>query len=302
MTDRTNHHDDDDPSLDPWTLESLLAGEEPSDDAAAPLAALIASARRPGDPAELRGAADMLAAFREMASVDEPVDSPNRRMTMLSTMTRSKLVVAATAGALTLGAASAAAYSNVLPDSMQAAAHKLINAPAPHGVGPDATGPAAKGLCTAYAAHQQSGATPNSNAVAFRNLATAAGGQENITAYCATVMAPTASPTETSSPTATATATASPTESTTAQPTTEPTTSPTTSPTSASSTAKGQGTTNPGQGASQWTAHGHTNPFPGQGASHWPKSTSKPGKGHQPSPTTSTTSPTTVPTATATAS
>jgi hypothetical protein len=300
MTDRTNHHDDDDPSLDPWTLESLLAGEEPSDDAAAPLAALIASARRPGDAAELRGPADMLAAFREMASVDEPVDSPNRRKTMLSTMTRSKLVVAATAGALTLGAASAAAYSNVLPDSMQAAAHKLINAPAPHGVGPDATGPAAKGLCTAYAANQQSGATPNSNAVAFRNLATAAGGQENITAYCATVMTPTTSPTETSSPTATATG--SPTESATEQPTTEPTTAPTTSPTSAASTAKGQGTTNPGQGASQWTAHGHTNPFPGQGASHWPKSTSKPGKGHQPSPTTSTTSPTTAPTATATSS
>ena len=42
MTDLTNHSDNDSP-LDPWTLESLLDGDGPvTDDAAAPLAALIA--------------------------------------------------------------------------------------------------------------------------------------------------------------------------------------------------------------------------------------------------------------------
>lgn len=53
-------------------------------------------------------------------------------------------------------------------------------------VGPDATGPDAYGLCTAWTAHQRNGATPDS--VAFKNLATAAGGEGNIAAYCATVM------------------------------------------------------------------------------------------------------------------
>ena len=91
MTDLTNYPDDS--SLDPWTLESLLDGEEPAaDDAAAPLAALIASTRRPGDVFELRGAAEVLAAFREISAVDEPVSAPTRRIAMLSTITRSKLI------------------------------------------------------------------------------------------------------------------------------------------------------------------------------------------------------------------
>lgn len=273
MTDLTNHPDG--APLDPWTLESLLDGDVSAiDDVTAPLADLIASARRPGDAVELRGAADALAAFRAV-QVEERVATPTRRTSMITTMTRSKLVVAATAGALTLGAASAAAYSNVLPDSVQSAAHQLINAPAPHGhaVGPDATGPAAKGLCTAYASHQAEGTTINPKSVAFRNLAAAAGGEENIATYCASLQTPTA--------------TASPTESTTASETAEPTTEPT------GPVAKGQGTANPGQGAAQWTSHSRTATFPGQGASHWPKATGQPGKGHQP---TSTTAPTTAPT------
>jgi hypothetical protein len=268
MTDLTNHSDDDS-VLDPWTLESLLDGAEPAtDDAAAPLAALIASTRRPGDAFELRGAADVLAAFREISAVDEPVSAPTRRIAMLSTITRSKLIIAVTAGALSVGAASAAALTGTLPDGAQNVAHRLLNAPAPggHGVGPDATGPAAQGLCAAWTDHQASGETPSSSSVAFRNLATAAGGEDGIATYCASVMTPTATATATATDTATETAT--PTETETATSTTEPTTSP----------AKGQLATHPGQGAAQWTAHGRTD-FPGQGASHWPKADgTKPGK------------------------
>jgi hypothetical protein len=307
MTDPTNQPDDS--VLDPWTLESLLEGAQPADDAAAPLASLIASARRAGDAGELSGAADALAAFRATVAPG-PVGTPTRRTTMLSTLTRSKLVVAATAGALTMGAASAAAYSNVLPDSMQSVAHELINAPSPsHAVGPDATGSAAQGLCTAYAAQQQSGQGAGERSVAFRNLATAAGGAGNVATYCASVLAPTSSPTSTSTDTPTGTSTAeptgtptgSPTDSATDAPTTEPTTAPSTS--GASARAKGQSTTHPGQGASQWSSHGRTATFPGQGASHWPKANGKPGKakGHAKSTTTPTTAPSSTPTETATA-
>jgi hypothetical protein len=309
MTDLPNH--DDDSPLDPWTLEGLLDGDEPvAGDVAAPLAGLIAAARRPGDAVELRAEAQVLAAFRDGAIVaPEEVGTSTRRISMLSTMTRSKLVVAATAGALALGATSAAAYSNVLPDSLQSAAHKLINAPAPHGVGPDATGPAAKGLCTAFTAHEKSGATPSSSSVAFRNLAAAAGGEENVAAYCAEVLSPTASPTEsptgspTESPTATPTdsATATPTGSATEEPTSEPTTAPTTAPTSSAPRAKGQSTTHPGQGAAQWTSHGRTGTFPGKGASHWPKATGKPGKAKGKPTTAPTTAPTVSPSETASA-
>ncbi len=56
-------------------------------------------------------------------------------------------------------------------------------------VGPDATGPASFGLCTAWG-HVQTEGQVADKSVAFRNLATAAGGADKITAYCATVLAP----------------------------------------------------------------------------------------------------------------
>ena len=59
-------------------------------------------------------------------------------------------------------------------------------------VGPDATGPAAFGLCTAWG-HVQTEGQVADKSVAFRNLATAAGGADKITAYCARVIRPGAS-------------------------------------------------------------------------------------------------------------
>jgi hypothetical protein len=59
---------------------------------------------------------------------------------------------------------------------------------AEQGQGPDATGPAAYGLCTAWSAHQRNGAQPNG--VAFRNLDDAAAAKGMTTAdYCALVIA-----------------------------------------------------------------------------------------------------------------
>lgn len=56
-------------------------------------------------------------------------------------------------------------------------------------VGPDATGPAAYGLCTAYA-HAKVHGKSVTHSIAFRNLAAAAGGVAQIDAYCAAIPHP----------------------------------------------------------------------------------------------------------------
>ena len=149
---------------------------------------------------------------------------------MFSTLLGAKLGAALAAGAVSFGAVGAAAYTGVLPPTLQDMAHASIGAPAADqgetadatkdaadatkdaadatkeaadatkdaadatkatAVGPDATGPAAFGLCTAWA-HVQNHGKVADRSVAFRNLATAAGGN-GIAAYCATVPHPGAS-------------------------------------------------------------------------------------------------------------
>jgi hypothetical protein len=63
------------------------------------------------------------------------------------------------------------------------------SAPTATPVGPDATGPAAFGLCTAYE-HAKVHGSAVKHSIAFRNLAAAAGGADQIDAYCATVVKP----------------------------------------------------------------------------------------------------------------
>ncbi|HJQ44100.1 MAG TPA: hypothetical protein VJ831_13510 [Jatrophihabitantaceae bacterium] len=53
-----------------------------------------------------------------------------------------------------------------------------------HGKGPDATGPAAHGLCNAWSHSTQHGKSLH-HSVAMRNLARAAGGYDKIGTYCA---------------------------------------------------------------------------------------------------------------------
>ncbi|TAL42132.1 MAG: hypothetical protein EPN91_09125 [Salinibacterium sp.] len=115
-----------------------------------------------------------------------------------------KLVIGLVAGgALVLGGAGFAAYADILPTDAQQTAHDLFGAPAPAddetitdettptpepsetAVGPDATGPAAHGLCTAFT---HGGLAVSSTA--YQSLVTAANGAENIATYCATVPAP----------------------------------------------------------------------------------------------------------------
>lgn len=180
-----------------------------------------------GEPEGLRadGADEVLRALTapargvEMAALDQVLAeyretvlrSPRHHLSiwrpiMIPSVVGARLGATLTGFAIGLASAGVAAYSGSLPPSLQNAAHAAIGAPAAppndastpapgttkddlDGVGPDATGPAAHGLCNAWSQHQRNGAKPTGS-VAFRNLAKAAGGEAKIAAYCATIPHP----------------------------------------------------------------------------------------------------------------
>ena len=120
--------------------------------------------------------------------------------------TAALMMTALSVSLASIGGFSAAAYVGVLPDPVQQAMHDAIGAPAPSAVGagsstgrtpgtsptaavgPSATSRAAVGLCRAWSSDRAKG-TPSERSVAFRNLATAAGGPAKVDAYCATALA-----------------------------------------------------------------------------------------------------------------
>jgi hypothetical protein len=159
---------------------------------------------------------------------------------VLSTVLATKLGAAAAAGAMTLSGTAAAAYTGNLPNGLQDLAHRTIKAPPAHAKGPDATGPAAYGLCQAFAKDKDkeeedkepkgaeksaepkadkptdkpgkglgrgngngngNGASDDTDrgkskerSVAYRNLVRAAGGEDKVEAYCASVPKPSGEP------------------------------------------------------------------------------------------------------------
>ena len=123
------------------------------------------------------------------------------------TMIGGKLAIGLLAGtAVVVGGAGVAAYADLLPTAAKQVAHDSIGAPLPRTerteaptdgptgeptaaptattkpVGPDATGPAAHGLCTAFA---HGGL--NVSSTAYASLASAAKGASNIATYCSTI-------------------------------------------------------------------------------------------------------------------
>ncbi len=207
----------------------------------------------------------------ELSGLDESLAQYRATFITASPRARWRRRVAPMVGAavlFALGGTAAAAYTGALPTGLQSVAHNVIGAPAapartvlplddpapsvsptaptsssPSGsvttgtpVGPDASGPAAYGLCTAWTAHQANGTTPDENSVAFKNLATAAGGADKIAAYCATVIeakgkgsttSPTALPTQTEAGHTTGKPTAMPTPANTDHANGKPSTLPT---------------------------------------------------------------------------
>ncbi len=182
-------------------------------DAGSGLLSLLASA--PAEPGELRAESRVLAAYRACVVMSDTSRPHRWRPTMLVPALTAKLAATVGAGVVSLGGLAAAAYAGSLPDVAQDFAHHAIGAPAAPGaseehkatpsstpVGPDASGPAAFGLCTAWEQVKDSGKTAE-KAVAFRNLAAAAGGEDKIADYCAKVPHPsgTSSPSPAERPT-----------------------------------------------------------------------------------------------------
>jgi hypothetical protein len=211
------------PELPDGALDALLTGDLVTDEAYAglqPAAALLAALNAAPEDGELAGHARALAQFRRRDGM--PVHarrSARRRPRLLAALLTAKAAAAvAAAAAAALGGVAAAAYTGTLPAPAQQFAHGMIGAPSPQpshrtgtpqattpartdagtpqatpartdAGGPDAAGPAAFGLCTAYA-HAKAHGTASQKAVAFRNLAAAAGGAAKIAAYCAAVPHP----------------------------------------------------------------------------------------------------------------
>jgi len=186
------------PLISDASLAALLAGAQlppghPPE--LRPLAQALAElAGRPAED-ELDGEAETLMAFRYHFGATEPAQRAGRNHRPRSRYRPVPLGAAAAAATiLGLGGLATAAYAGALPAGLQRLAHDLVGAPAPgpqpaaspSPAGPAATGKPGYGLCTAWAQAKAHG-TRKQQAVAFDELASAAGGPGNVTAYCAAV-------------------------------------------------------------------------------------------------------------------
>jgi len=188
--------------LDYATAERLLAGDLDPEDAPpgfGPVAALVQVAKGPTGAGELVGRQETVAAMAAGIATSAgalAASTPRGRRIIGKLLTLKTLGIAIPAMALTAGGAAAATGN--LPAPVQSAAHSVLSdvgISVPKGndsssgkaVGPDATGSAKYGLCTAYKAN---GGHANSHSVAFAKLAKAAGGVANISTFCANVTPP----------------------------------------------------------------------------------------------------------------
>src|SRR6476661_1869507 len=203
---------------------------EPSPADHAALAPLLTALTAPPTPSELDGIAPTLAALRTAQVTSDPSPSPRRRPSMITTLAGAKLgatIAVGLGGTATVVYVSAnvplsGAHSTASPTTVPAASattdatetagpsetaeatetETATETDTPDAtetpdatktaVGPDATGPAAHGLCTAWKNLTSHGAGTGKamDSIAFTNLAKAAGGADKVAAYCATVPAP----------------------------------------------------------------------------------------------------------------
>jgi hypothetical protein len=181
------------------------------------LARVLAAATAPATPQELAGERRTMASFAVVMRSHPPTLVP-RRTAVPNKVLTIKAAAAALVAALSLGGVAAAA-SGLLPDQASpvadqapattgadAAAHGLGKAAAADlgraantgsaegqgrasAAGPDASGAARAGLCRAWQAGQGAGPGRRMDAVAFQALAEAAGGADQVAAYCQDVTA-----------------------------------------------------------------------------------------------------------------
>jgi len=203
------------PAVDQDLLDRLLDGR--LDPASAPpgyseLARLLAAATAPAAPEELAGERLAMATFAAVMRSTPPTLVPRRTAVPRKVLTM-KAAAAALVAALSLGGVAAAA-SGLLPDQASpvaeqaaastgadAATHGLGKAAAANlggaadagsadgqgrasAVGPDASGAARAGLCRAWEAGEGGDHGRRMDAVAFQALVEAAGGADQVAAYC----------------------------------------------------------------------------------------------------------------------
>jgi hypothetical protein len=198
------------PPVGDAAFDALLTGQVPPQDAPEglrPVAEAIAALHVAPTRSELAAEASARAVFRgAVGRSADPVRSPHRSRPVLTSLLSAKLAAAASVAAVALGGTAAAAFTGTLPAPVQKIAHTAIGAPAAHPtapaspVGPQPTGNAGSGLCTAWT-HMKAHGTATQKATAFRNLAAAAGGAANVKTFCASRTHPGPSGQPTSHPT-----------------------------------------------------------------------------------------------------
>lgn len=199
-----------------WRPGHDAAGEAPATELDPALTDLFLAASAPATASELSREGEAVAAFRAAmsAGVSESQSRTTRRPRMIASLTATtagKLALAALAGGLSLGGASAAAFSSGLPEPLQNIAHKTIGAPAAkskseHPKGDDRAHPVPSGSPSALpAAGGAASASPGSDR---RGRGP---GDDGSPRPCPTqTVKPTTTPTPGAQPAATATATSSP--------------------------------------------------------------------------------------------
>jgi hypothetical protein len=181
------------PAADQDMVERLLAGRLNQADAPAGyagLARLLAAATAPAAPEELAGEELVLAEFKAVVQSPSPTLVP-RRANMLGKRASVKAAAAVLVAVLSIGGVAAAATGLLSGRAEQAAdqAPSTTGASAAsHGLGEAAVvdlGAAAKtGLCQAWQAGKGDDHGGRAESPAFRALAVAAGGADNVAAYC----------------------------------------------------------------------------------------------------------------------
>jgi hypothetical protein len=186
------------PDADQDTLELLLAGRlDPADVPAghAGLARLLAAASAPAAAEELAGEQAALAEFAAMMQ-SHPTSPNRRRAAVPSRLFSVKAAAAVLAAVLSIGGVAAAA-TGLLPGQAQRAADQAPSTTATraagHGLGDaavvDLPAAAKTGLCRAWQAGQGADHGRRADSPAFQALAAAAGGADNVAAYCSDVTA-----------------------------------------------------------------------------------------------------------------
>ena len=178
------------------TAERLLAGRLDAADAPsgyAALARVLAAANAPAEPEELAGEAEIVARFTAAARSRPPTPIP-RRANMPGKL-RVKLAATVIAALLSVGGVAAAATSlrstlaghaghQATPATRAGSAAQGHGDAAATARDRAALGQAAKGLCRAWESGQGATHGKREDSTAFRALAAAAGGADQVAAWC----------------------------------------------------------------------------------------------------------------------